>query len=516
MKKFLSGLSKIIFSRALIMILIVLLQFLVLVWGGYALASKSDYLYYAMYLCGALVVTAIVNTDEPAEFKLTWAVITIVLPMVGILLYAFNKSNWGMISLKHKVDEELLVSKHLIRISDGTKDALLTQDADFRRFSGYMDEKCGYPTYHNTKVTYYPIGEENIEAIKEELKKAERFIFIEYFIIAEGQVWNGILDILKEKVKEGVEVRVMYDGLCSLFKLPIHYAKKLCDMGINAKLFAPVIPFFSTTQNNRDHRKIVVIDGKVAFTGGVNMADEYANLKVLFGHWKDIGVKIEGRAVMSMTRLFIQNWNLYGEIEKDYEKYLDEELVEHKPEQDGYVIPYGDTPTTKYEIGKTVYEDIITHANEYIHIMTPYFIVDREFLSTVKYAAFKGLDVKIIIPHIPDKKIPYYVGRTFYPELLEAGVEVYEYAPGFVHAKSVVADGKMAALGSVNLDYRSFYHHFECGVYLYKNSSIYDMEKDFEETLSKCIRVTPDYYRKEIPLRQKLIGQSFKIFAPLL
>ncbi|MCR4789032.1 MAG: cardiolipin synthase [Lachnospiraceae bacterium] len=514
MKRFLTGLSKIIFSRALIIMLIVLLQFLVLVGGAYALASKSDYLYYAMYLCGALVVMAVVNKDEPAEFKLTWAVITIILPMVGILLYAFNKSNWGMVSLKHKVDEELLVSRHLLRISPGTEKEVMKQDPDFRRFSGYMDQKCGYPTYHNTRVTYYPIGEENLEAIKEELTKAEKFIFIEYFIIAEGQVWGDILEILKEKVAEGVEVRVMYDGLCSLFKLPYHYVRKLREMGINAKLFAPVIPFFSTTQNNRDHRKILVIDGHTAFTGGVNLADEYANLKVLFGHWKDIGVKLEGRAVLSMTRMFIQNWNLYGDVEKDYEKYLIE--PEEKPEEDGFVIPYGDTPTTKYEIGKTVYEDIITHANEYIHIMTPYFIVDREFLSTIKYAAFKGVDVKIIIPHIPDKKIPYYVGRTFYPELLDAGVKIYEYAPGFVHAKSVVADGKMAAIGSVNLDYRSFYHHFECGVYLYRNSSIYDMEKDFDATLSKCIMVTPDYYKKEIPRRQKLLGQSVKLFAPLL
>ena len=325
MKRFLTGLSKIIFSRALIIMLIVLLQFGLLVMGGYFLASKSDYFYYAMYLLGAVVLIAIINKDEPAEFKLTWAVITIILPIVGILLYAFNKSNWGMVRLKHKVDEELIVSKHLIRISDSTKESLLKEDPDFQRFSGYMNDKCSFPTYHNTRVTYYPIGEENIEAIKEELKKARKFIFIEYFIIAEGEVWDSVLSILQEKVKEGVEVRVMYDGLCSLFKLPYRYPRKLHEMGINARMFAPVIPFFSTTQNNRDHRKILVIDGKVAFTGGVNLADEYANLKVLFGHWKDIGVKIEGRAVLSMTRMFIQNWNLYGDIETHYEKYLQED-----------------------------------------------------------------------------------------------------------------------------------------------------------------------------------------------
>ncbi len=516
MKRFLTGLSKIIFSRALIIMLIVLSQFALLVAGGYFLASKSDYFYYAMYLLGAIVVIAIINKDEPAEFKLTWAVITLILPLVGILLYAFNKSNWGMIALKHKVDEELLVSRHLISISESTKESLYMEDPDFQRFSGYMNDKCGYPTYHNTRVTYYPIGEENIDAIREELKKAKKFIFVEYFIIAQGQVWDSVLEILKQKVDEGVEVRVMYDGLCSLFKLPYRYPRKLKEMGINARMFAPVIPFFSTTQNNRDHRKVLVIDGKVAFTGGVNLADEYANIKTLFGHWKDIGVKIEGRAVLSMTRMFIQNWNLYGDIETDYEKYLEEDTECPKPEHDGYVIPYGDTPTTKYEIGKTVYEDMINHANDYIHIMTPYFIVDREFLSAIKYAAFKGVDVKIIIPHIPDKKIPYYVARTFYPELLDAGVRIYEYAPGFVHAKSLVADGKMAALGSVNLDYRSFYHHFECGVYLYKNSSIYDMEKDFSETLAKCIEVTSEYYKKEIPTSQKLVGRSVKLFAPLL
>ena len=516
MRKFLSKLSRIIFSRALIIVLIVLLQIATVVWGNIVLASKFEFLQLGFYVAGGIVLISIINKDEPAEFKLTWALLIVVLPIVGILLYLFNKSNWGMVRLKHKVDEELLVSRHLIRNSEATDEALITMDPDFQRFSHYMNDKCGYPTYHNTKVTYYSIGEDEIEAIKEELLKAKKFIFIEFFVIAEGRIWSEVLEILKKKVEEGVEVRVMYDGLCSLFKLPYRYPKKLKAMGINAKMFAPVIPFFSTVQNNRDHRKILVIDGHIAFTGGVNLADEYANVITKFGHWKDIGVKIEGRAVMTMTRLFIQNWNLYGEQEFDYEKYLKDEDIIEKFESDGFVIPYGDNPTSKYETGKDVYEDIINQATDYIHIMTPYFIVDREFLSAIKYASYKGLDVKIIIPHIPDKKIPFFVARTFYKDLLEAGVEIYEYAPGFVHAKGMIADGKTAAIGSVNLDYRSFYHHFENGVYLYQNSAIANMESDFEFTLTKCIRVTPEYYKKDIPRHQKMIGRTIRLFAPLL
>lgn len=515
MGKIIKGLSRVVFSRSLAFLLMILLQLLVLVGGSIYLAGKFPYIYYAFSVAAGMVLIKIINADEPAEFKLTWAVIIIVLPVLGITLYFFNASNWGLVGLKHRVENELLVSRHLVRTSEGTKKALLDQPKVFQHFAYYMSEKCSFPTFHNTEVTYYPTGKEKLEALIEELKKAKKFIFIEYFIIGRGEIWDRVFEVLKEKVQEGVEVKVMYDGLCSLLKLPYRYPKILGEYGIEAKMFAPLIPFLSTAQNNRDHRKIVVIDGRVAFTGGVNLADEYANLKEVYGYWKDVGIKLEGRAVMAMTRLFIQNWNLYGRIEVDYEKYLDE--TNHIPhyEHNGFVIPYGDMPTDKLETGKMVYADLFTNATEYVHIMMPYFIIDREFFSTIRYASMRGVDVRLILPHIPDKKAAFSIARSFYPDLLEAGVRVYEYTPGFVHAKVMVSDDTVATVGSVNLDYRSFYHHFENGVYLYDTSVTGQIEEDFQKTMAQSMEVDINYY-KSIPVLSRACGRVLRLFAPLM
>ncbi len=515
MRKFLKGLSRIIFSRGLIIVLMLLIQTFFLIWAFFFLAGKIPYVYYVSYLVATVVLIRIVNLDVPAEFKLTWAVIILIMPVIGVLLYLFNASNWGMIGLKHKVAEELNWTRNMIEISEGTAEAIREEARTFQHFSYYMDEKCDFPTYHNTNVTYYPDGEETIAAILAELKRAEKFILIEFFIISRGEVWDSILEILKEKVKEGVEVKVMYDGLCSLLKLPYHYPKKLAEYGIEAKMFAPLIPFLSTAQNNRDHRKILVIDGRVAFTGGVNLADEYANRIQIYGHWKDVGLRLEGRAVMSMTRLFIQNWNLYGKMDADYAKYLEESFHLQHFGYNGFVIPYGDVPTDEYDVGKTVYSHIFATATEYVHIMMPYFIVDREFLSAIKYASVQGIDVKLILPHIPDKKSVFAMARSFYPDLLASGVKVYEYLPGFVHAKVMVSDDTVATVGSVNLDYRSFYHHFENGVYLYHTSVTKEIEADFQRTMEASIPVDSAYYQK-IPILWRAWGRILRLFAPLM
>lgn len=338
---------------------------------------------------------------------------------------------------------------------------------------------------------------------------------MEYFIIERGIMWDTILDILKEKVKEGVEVRVMYDGMCSILLLPYNYPKELESFGIKAKMFAPIVPFLSTTQNNRDHRKIVVIDGKTAFTGGVNLADEYINLVERFGHWKDVAVKVTGDAVRSFTIMYLQMWNVSEQGSENYEAYVKNIVYEEPLYHDGFVIPYGETPTRSTEVGKTVYQSMINGSTKYVHIMTPYFIVGREFLDCMRYAAHRGVEVAMILPHIPDKKVVYFIARTFYPELIQAGIKVYEYTPGFIHAKIFVSDDQCATVGTINLDYRSFYHHFECGAYFYDNSVVAKVEEDFQDTLLECQEITMDYYKK-IPLYQKLIGRVSRFIAPLL
>ena len=326
-------------------------------------------------------------------------------------------------------------------------------------------------------------------------------------------MWNSILEILKRNVKEGVDVRFMYDGMCSILLLPYSYPKKLRAMGIKAKMFAPIRPLMSTSQNNRDHRKILVIDGRVAYTGGVNLADEYINEKMKFGHWKDTAIKVEGDAVKSFTIMFLQMWNSSEWGQEDYARYIRSDWKVDGSSH-GFVIPYGDGPTTPENVAETVYLDIIHHAVRYVHIMTPYFIVDNAMLDALQYAARRGVDVRIIIPHIPDKKPIFAMSRTYYPDLLAAGIKVYEYTPGFIHAKVFVSDDETAVVGTVNMDYRSLYHHFECAAYLYRNEAVADVEKDFQETLEQCMEVDMRYY-KRINILNRLMGRVLRLVGPL-
>lgn len=516
MKRFIDYAFKIIFSRTLIIILMLMMQIAVLFVSFKWLGNYMDFIWEGMSLLGAILIIVIINRDEPTEFKLSWIIPICVFPVFGALIYLYVVFNFGGIGLKAKTYIRMKETEGLLSTGKETKEAVQECAEAFRGFSRYMDQRAGYPTYHNSTAEYYPSGEEKFEALIEELRKAKRYIFIEYFILERGIMWNAVLDILKEKVKEGVEVRVMYDGMCSILLLPYRYPKELEKYGIKAKMFAPIIPFLSTSQNNRDHRKILVIDGKVAFTGGVNLADEYINQKAVYGHWKDVAVKITGDAVRSFTVMFLQMWNVSEKGTENYERYLQDIKYDQPLYHDGFVIPYGETPTMNREVAKTVYESMINRANKYVHIMTPYFIVEREFLDSMRFAAGRGVEVAMILPHIPDKKIVYYIARTFYPELLKAGVKIYEYTPGFVHAKTFVSDNLSATVGTINLDYRSFYHHFECGAYFYDNKVVGKVEEDFQNTLRKCREVTMEYYYQEIPVYQKLLGSLGKLFAPLM
>lgn len=337
---------------------------------------------------------------------------------------------------------------------------------------------------------------------------------MEYFIVEKGVMWKEILDILKEKVWQGVDVRFMYDGMCSLYLLPHHYDKELQRAGIKCKQFNKVQPMLASYQNNRDHRKICVIDGKVAFTGGVNLADEYINVKERFGHWKDTAIMLEGEAVQSFTMMFLQMWNITEKREEAYENYLTPKLNEMKREL-GFVLPYADSPFDKQNVGEQVYLHILNHAKKYVHIMTPYLIIDDDMLSALEYVAQCGVEVSIIMPHKPDKWYAFAVARTYYESLMKAGVRIYEYTPGFVHAKVFVSDNDTATVGTINLDYRSLYHHFECGAFIYNNRVVWDIEKDFQETLKKCHEMTMEDL-KRISWLQKLCGKILRLIAPLM
>ena len=336
---------------------------------------------------------------------------------------------------------------------------------------------------------------------------------MEYFIIDEGIMWGKILEILARKVREGVDVRVMYDGTCEYTTLTRDYKNRLEKLGIKCKVFAPAKPFVSTYYNYRDHRKILVIDGHTAFNGGVNLADEYINEVERFGHWKDTAVMLKGEAVKSFTLMFMQMWNVDSE-ELDYNKYLS--YPTHPVEKArGFVIPYGDCPLDDDKLGERVYMDVLNRAHTYVHIMTPYLILDGEMETAIKFAAERGVEVSIIMPGIPDKKMPYALAKTHYKSLIESGVKIYEYTPGFVHAKVCVSDDSSAIVGTINFDYRSLYHHFECATYMSGTSCIEEIEADFNETVKKCRLVTADKVKDE-KFRVKLMGILLKSIAPLL
>lgn len=515
MERFINCVYKIVFGRTLAVVLMIALQILVLVGSFTYLGIKYPFVWETMNFFGGVVIIYIINRDEPPEFKLSWIIPLCLFPVFGALIYVFIVGNFGGIGLKKKFGRRVRETEGMLIRSEETEAAIQKCPEVFKGFAYYMENSAGFPVYHNSVARYYPLGEDKFADLIVELKKAEKYIFLEYFIIERGIMWDTILDILKEKVKEGVEVRVMYDGMCSILLLPYNYPKELESFGIKAKMFAPIVPFLSTTQNNRDHRKIVVIDGKTAFTGGVNLADEYINQVERFGHWKDVAVKVTGDAVRSFTIMYLQMWNVSEQGSENYEAYVKNIVYEEPLYHDGFVIPYGETPTRSTEVGKTVYQSMINGSAKYVHIMTPYFIVGREFLDCMRYAAHRGVEVAMILPRIPDKKVVYFIARTFYPELIQAGIKVYEYTPGFIHAKIFVSDDQCATVGTINLDYRSFYHHFECGAYFYDNSVVAKVEEDFQDTLLECQEITMDYYKK-IPLYQKLIGRVSRFIAPLL
>lgn len=508
---------KLVFSRTLIIGMMLIIQILVLAASFRWLGAYLHFIIEGLTLLGAVLIIYIVNREEDAAFKIAWIIPICIIPVFGALLYLFVMFNPGSFGMKKGLERRIRETAGYRNTDDAVRLRIAQEEPEWRQLSKYIEEVGGYPAYTGTAVTYFSVGEDKFKDLLEELENAKRFIFLEYFIVERGFMWNSILDILKRKVHEGVEVRVMYDGMCSLLLLPYNYPKELGRYGIKAKMFSPIVPALSTHQNNRDHRKILVIDDEIAYTGGVNLADEYINEKERFGHWKDVAVKIKGSAVKSFTVMFLEMWNAESPENENYADYIGtgRKFGIGCEAGGGYVIPYGDGPTQKESVAENVYIDMLYHAKKYVHIMSPYLILDDRMLSALTYTALRGVEVKLILPHIPDKRIAFNIARTYYPTLLKAGVQLYEYTPGFVHAKLFVSDDKKAVVGTINLDFRSLYLHFECGAYIYRNRVIADIEKDYQETLARCQEVSMSYFRK-IPLLSRLSGRLFRLFGPLM
>ena len=507
------GLLHLVFSRFFIIALLLVLQIAILIAAYGFFTDKLPFLINLLRLFSLGMVIYLFNCSMDSSAKLTWMLIIAVLPLAGAAFLLFIQSNLGHRMECKLVDQQIQQSRDLLKQPEKVLESVEHDGSGTDDLCRYLNRSGCFPLYDHTRVTYFSLGEDKFKAMLEQLEKAESFIFMEYFIIQEGYMWGRILDVLTRKAREGVEIRVMYDGMCEMATLPVDYWKLLNAEGIKAKAFSPIKPVVSSHYNYRDHRKILVIDGKVAFNGGVNLADEYINRVERFGHWKDTALMLEGPAVQSFTLMFLQMWNV-GEKEPDYQRWLD--VSQARPrEAAGWVMPYCDSPLDTEKVGETVYMDLLNRATDYVHIMTPYLILDGELETSLRYAAQRGVDVKLILPGIPDKKIAYALAKTHYKSLTEAGVKIYEYTPGFVHAKVFVSDDKKAVVGTINLDYRSLYHHFECATYLYKTDCIPEIEKDFQETLGKCRRVTAETIREE-KLSTRLVGQAMKFLSPLM
>lgn len=505
-------LFRLLFGRTMVTILLLLLQIACL-FGIFRLFHHSSAILTGFNVLGAAMIVYIVNSDDNPAFKLAWVLPICLFPVFGVSLYLFVMINPGNRGLQKLLNRRVDETEHLLRTDYRVIEKLKKEETGIRNLGHYIQSMNHFPTYDHTNVSFFRSGEEKYADLLCELEKAEKFIFLEYFIINKGEVWDTILSILTRKAAQGVEVRVMYDGMCSLVSLPYRYPEELRKLGLKAKMFSPIKPMLSTHQNNRDHRKILVIDGKVAYNGGINLADEYMNKKKRFGYWKDTAVKIEGEAVKSFTVMFLQMWNLTERGEEDYEKYI--LPPEHFHGGKGFVIPYNDDPTNRLDIAECVYLDIINQAKQYVHIMTPYLIIDNEMITALTFAAQRGVDVKLILPHIPDKKTVFAISRTYYAQLIEAGVKVYEYVPGFVHAKEFIADGYKAVVGSINLDFRSLFEHFECATFIYKNPVINEIEVDYQETLKKCMKIDMQFL-VDLPLLYRIFGYVCRLFGPLV
>lgn len=484
MKRFL----RILFSRIVIVSLLILLQLAILFVTAIGF-TEYFVIYYFLSVVLALGLTLrIVNRKDAAEYKIAWLVTVLLIPVFGSLLYLIFSGNRLTEYKKRKMTKINSIMEESLRQDIAKQPYAGSDDISAVFQSRYITEVAHCPVYQNTSVRYFPLGDDMFPAFLEELKKAERYIFLEYFIIAEGKMWNAVTDILRQKAGEGVDVRVIYDDMGCIMLLPQNYARKLNAMGIRCQVFNRFIPVLSARLNNRDHRKIGIIDGKVAFTGGVNFADEYINEYERFGHWKDNAVMLRGDAAWSMTVMFLTMWDYldtHGESVQSYAHYRPQEPVKDE-NASGWVQPYTDTPLDSEAVGETIYLNMIHRAERYIWITTPYLIIDELLENALCTAAKCGIDVRIITPGIGDKFMVYEATKSYYRHLIQSGVKIYEYTPGFIHAKTFLCDDRYATVGTVNLDFRSLYLHFECGVWMYQSDVIADIKEDYQRTLEKC------------------------------
>lgn len=508
--------KKFLLGRATIVALAILVQLCWLLSFLYGFQMRYTFFNTVIDILAVFVVVVIVNKRSNLSYKIAWTVVILAVPIVGLLVYfIFGRSELTRPTRKRMEAINFQIEQSLPE-NQGLQEELMEQDLSVYRQSKYVSEWAGYPVYKNTETKYYPCGEEMFLDMLKALEEAKHFIFMEYFIVEEGYMFGKILEILRRKAEQGVDVRFIYDDFGCVTTLPEKYFLQMQSWGIQCVRFNPLYPVMSVVMNNRDHRKILVADGKVGFTGGINLADEYVNKVKRFGYWKDTGVRLEGEGVWSFTVMFLEMWDYITKTEeKDLDQFRPSRYQTRQYESDGYVQPYTDSPLDNETVGENIYMNIINRAKKYVYIFTPYLIPDDELLKALQNTAKSGVDVRIIMPGIPDKQVVYWISQSYYEPLLECGVRIYQYNPGFLHAKCFVCDDEVAVVGSVNLDYRSLYLHFECGVWMYRSKAVMQVKEDVLRTMGESEEINMEFCWKRPEAIRTLQGMM-RLFAPLL
>ncbi len=513
--------KKVITSRIAVTVIMILLELLLLFSVFWKTVQYSGYLLMLFSFLSGLYVIYLVCKDGNASYRIGWILVILALPPFGCFIYMLWGDKKPSKKLATKLKRAYAAFADFSEKNTELYEKLEQENPRAAATANYIKRTSSYPLWNNTSVTYFSSGESMLEAMIEAVKEAKHYIFLEFFIVEEGKMWGQLLEALLQKAKEGVTIRMLYDDMGSVALLPFGYAKKLEAMDPHIKCipFNPVVPFLAMVMNNRDHRKILVVDGYIGFTGGVNLADEYINERKKFGHWKDTGVKLVGDGASNLSVMFMEMWNACGSEKLTAKEYLDSYFEKQSnalkhPEPNGYVQPYGDDPLDDENVGEDVYLEILNQAKDYVYITTPYLILDDELKKALIMAAKRGVDVRIITPGIPDKKVVFRLTRANYLPLLEAGVHIYEYTPGFIHAKSFLSDDNVGVVGTINLDYRSLYLHFECGVWMYGVSALSDLKQDMLETMAQSQKI------KQEDVHTKTFGKLFdgllRVMAPLL
>ena len=501
-------------TRLTATIILIVIQIAAIIFVASIARSTFPFIVYIGMAASAVVFLFIIKSNKASAYKISWIIILLAFPVVAGALYLLAGNKRPTRKIAKLINEHALIARLLDE--DGNLPFLNKIECG-RMYSlfQYIRNQSSYHAYNNTQVKYYPIGELMFEDMLAELAKAEKFIFIEFFIIKESNMWDRLLEVMVQKASEGVDVRLIVDDLGSHRLFSRGYVSKLRSNGIKVLRFNPLVPYLQLFMNNRDHRKVIVVDGHTAFNGGINISDEYINISSPFGIWKDTGVRLYGDAVWSFTLMFIEMWDTFCKEDERINDYLAyKHQVDESVKGDGFILPYGDTPLDNEELGENIYVDMLNQADKYVYIYSPYLIISEKMIQALQLTAKRGVDVRLITPGIADKKLIHRLARSYYSFLLEAGVKIYEYTPGFLHAKSFISDDEVAVVGTINLDYRSLYLHFECATLLFRSSAIEDIKNDFMQTLEASRQIYLN--GRKTRLINELIDAILHLFSPLL